>query len=109
MSENVTVYGCASRPLPPARYFLSEELCWRIICGIVREVGRGASRITRKDVLRFINSHTCNICGRVYLSSLELATHHALREFAGVLVIDEPNEVFNLDKIFHGFGRIGQK
>jgi len=102
---NRSIDDCPGRPVPPTRYFLSEELIWKIICGIHQYCQKPISKITREEVRRFIVDRTCPICGRVFLSKLSLATHHAIRIFAGVECIDPKENIIDLDLLFPSFGK----
>ncbi len=95
--------SCPGRPVTSGRYFLSEELIWRILSGIVRYRGVGVSRLSRSDVRRYVRDHTCHICGRVFLSRLDLVSHHAIRIFDGYEVIDPAENILDLDSLFPHF------
>jgi len=92
------VMKCRNSRIP--RYFLSEELIWKVLVGLTKWAGRGVRTISKKDVARFVHDHTCPTCGRVFLSRLELMTHHATELFGGIEVIDLREFFYDFDKLF---------
>lgn len=82
------------------RYFLSEELIWKILVSLSKFYGRGVRTLTKKDVSRYVHENTCPVCGRVFLSRLELMTHHMTELFDGIEVIDRNERFYDFDKLF---------
>jgi len=82
------------------RYFLSEELIWKILVNLSKQFGRGVRTISRKDIAHYVHDNTCPTCGRVFLSRLELMTHHATALFDGIEVIDPNESFYDFDKLF---------
>jgi hypothetical protein len=96
--------SCPKRALPPTRYFLSEELIWRILKELYIYCDGSLRTISRDEVKHFISDHTCRYCGRVFLSRVDLMSHHATTIFCGVEVIDPQEDVIDLDELFPSFG-----
>lgn len=103
--SNLSANNCPGRPVPPSRYFLSEKLIWSILTGLVKDTGKQVSRLTKQDVVRFVRDHTCPICGRVFLSKINLLSHHAIREFNGIYVVDPDENTIDLSELFPNFGQ----